>query len=228
MDRLRNELDRNKMTIIVALPANSPEMARSAERNGAHAIKTHINMVHRASKVRFGSLEEERSALTEILQTVQIPVGLVPGASLDVSPEDIRILAAMGFDFYDMFCQFMRPQLFKVPGISVMGAVDSSYDLPTIMALGRPPLQMIEIAIIPSSGYGERLSIVDLVRYREVAAQLQVPAIIPSQRTLTAEDVPYLYETGAKALLIGVLSTGTEPDVLAEQIAAFRDAVERL
>ncbi len=228
MDRLLNELNKNKMTIIVALPANSVDMAKMAEKSGAHAVKTHLNMVHRASKVQFGTLEQEGEVLRQILDALSIPVGIVPGATLDVTPEELGVLAEMGFDFYDMFCHFVRPQLFEVPGISVMGAVDSSFDLPTIWALGRPPIQMMEIAIVPSSGYGEKLSIVDLAKYRLVIEQLKVPAIIPSQRTLTPDDVPHLYESGAKALLIGVLSTGTDPDGLARQTAAFREAVEKL
>ncbi len=228
MDRLLNELNSNKMTVIVALPANSVEMAQAAQKSGAHAIKVHLNMVHRASKVRFGSITQERAALDQILAVVDIPVGVVPGATLDVGPEDLRTLANMGFDFYDMFCHFMRPQLFEVSGISVMGAVDSSFDLQTIVAMSRPPIQMLEIAIVPGTGYGEKLSVVDLAKYRQVIDLMKVPAIIPSQRSITPADVPYLYETGAKALLIGVLSTGTDPDGLARQTTAFREAVERL
>lgn len=228
MNRLVNELESNKMTIIVALPANSVNLAKAAQKSGAHAVKTHLNMVHRASKVQFGTLAQEHGTLEQILSAVDIPVGVVPGATLDVGPDDLVALAEMGFDFYDMFCQFMRPQLFDVPGISVMGAVDSSYDLTTIGALAQPPIQMMEIAIIPSTGYGDVLSVVDLAKYRQVIGHMNVPAIIPSQRTLTPADVPYLHETGAKALLIGVLSTGTDPDGLARQTAAFREAVERL
>jgi hypothetical protein len=228
MNRLVNELHVNDLTLLVALPANSVKMAKAAQDNGAHAIKTHLNMVHRASKVEFGTLEQERDVLARIVQAVEIPVGVVPGASLDVAPEDVGKLGEMGFDFYDMFYNFIRPQLAAVPGISMMVAVDSSCDLPMICALGRPPVQMMEIAVIPSSGYGARLSIADLARYRQITEQLKVPAIIPSQRALGPKDVPYLYETGAKALMIGVLSTGTDPDELARQTAAFREAVERL
>lgn len=228
MNRLLNELQKNKMTIIVALPANSVELAKAAQKSGAHAAKTHLNMVHRASKVQFGSLSQERKGLQEILGVADIPMGIVPGATLDVSPEELRELSSMGFDFYDIFCHFMRPQLLEVQGISVMGAVDSSFDIPTIGNLARPPIEMMEIAIIPSTGYGEKLSVVDLARYRQVIEHMHVPAIIPSQRALTPADVPYLYETGAKALLIGVLSVGTDPDSLAHQTSAFREAVEKL
>jgi len=228
MDKLVNLINTKKMTIIVALPANSVEMAIAAANNGAHAIKTHIRMTHRASKVEFGTLEQERDSLTNILQAVDLPVGIVPGATLDVSKKDIEEIADMDFDFYDMFTTFIRPQLFEVGNISVMGAVDSSFDIDAIAALSKNPIQMMEIAIIPASGYGAPLSIVDLVNYRQTIERMEIPAIIPSQRTLTPEDVPYLYETGAKALLIGVLSTGTDLDILARQTAAFRNAVEKL
>lgn len=228
MDRLVNTIQNSKMSIIVALPMNSVEMAVAAEKNGADAIKTHIRMTHRASKVEFGTLEQEGSKLKEIIEAVTVPVGIVPGATLDVSTEDIKALVDMKFDFYDMFVTFIRPQLYEVDGISIMGAVDSSFDFDTIESLSRKPIQMMELAIIPSTGYGEPLSVVDLTRYRQAISRMNVPAVIPSQRTLTPNDVPYLYEVGARALLIGVLSTGTDKEELARQTAAFRNAVDNL
>lgn len=228
MDKLLGTIKKSKMSIIVALPANSVDMAVAAEKNGADAIKTHIRMTHRASKVKFGTLEQERSALGEIIDAVNIPVGIVPGATLDVSPDDLQDIVDMGFDFYDMFTTFIRPQLFEVEGISVMGAVDSSFDLDTIGVLSKKPIQMMELAIIPSTGYGDLLSAVDLAKYRQAIARMGVPAVIPSQRSLTPADVPYIYDTGARALLIGVLSTGTDVDALASQTAAFREAVDKL
>jgi hypothetical protein len=185
-------------------------------------------MTHRASHVRFGTLEEEHSVLTGILEQATIPVGIVPGASLDVPPDLIAELAEMGFDFFDMFARFMTPQLLKVPGISTMTAVDSSIDWPTIGALSDAGVQMMEGAIIPSSGYGERLSIVDLARYRMLRQRVSVPLIIPSQRTLIPSDIASLHATGVEAVMIGVLSTGTEPEELGPQVAAFRNAIDQL
>ena len=228
MDRLLNLLRSNKMTLLVALPANSVALAEAAERNGAHALKTHINMTHKASHVRFGTLDEEQEVLTAILQRVKVPVGIVPGASLDVDAAMIARLAEMGFDFFDMFAHFMTPQLFAVPGISRMAAVDSSFDWKTIDELTKRDVQMLEGAIIPSAGYGERLSIVDLARYRLLRAKTHVPLIIPSQRSLMPEDVRSLHDTGAEAVMIGVLSTGTKPEELGPQVAAFREAIEKL
>lgn len=229
MDRLLQQLKSQRLSLIVACPANSLELALAAERSGAHAIKVHINMTHRASKVVFGTLDQERPVLEEILGRVRVPVGIVPGASLAVGPADIEALAGMGFDFFDMFAHFIRPQLLAVPGISRMAAVDSSFDWPTIEELTRSPgVQMLEGAIIPTSGYGERLSIVDLARYRLLRAHCHVPLVIPSQRTLIPDDVPALAEAGVDAIMIGVLSTGREPDELARQVAAFRQAIETL
>jgi len=229
MDRLLNELRARRLSLIVACPANSLEMALAAERSGAHAIKLHINMTHRASKVVFGTLAQERPVLEEILARVKVPVGIVPGASLSVGPADVAELARMGFDFFDMFAHLMVPQLLSVPGISSMAAVDSTFAWDTIDELTRTQgLQMLEGAIVPQSGYGDRLSIVDLARYRLLRAHCHIPLVIPSQRTLIPEDVPALADTGANAIMIGVLSTGTEPGGLERQVAAFREAIEKL
>lgn len=228
VDILLNHLMKNKMTIIVAIPQNTVELAVAAEENGADAIKVHINMTHRASKVEFGSLEDERPILSEIISTCSIPVGIVPGANLDISTELITELAEMGFDFFDMFARFITPELMGVPGISRMAAVDSSIDWDTISQLGAEGTQMVEGAIIPSSGYGERLSILDLAQYRLLREATNLPLIIPSQRTLKPSDIPYLFDIGIEAVLLGVLSTGTEAVQLGSQIAAFRKAIDKL
>jgi hypothetical protein len=228
VDRLLNLLRGNKMTLLVALPANSLALAEAAERHGAHALKTHINMTHKASHVRFGTLDEEQDVLNAILQRVKVPVGIVPGASLDVTPALITRLAGMGMDFFDMFAHFVTPQLFEVPGISRMAAVDSSFDWATIDELTTRDVEMIEGATIPSTGYGERLSIVDLARYRMLRARVHVPLIIPSQRSLVPDDIRRLHDTGAEAVMIGVLSTGTTPEELGPQVSAFREAIEKL
>ena len=228
MNRLLNSLKTNKMTIIVALPLNSVEMATAAEANGAQAIKTHLNMTHRASRVNFGSLEDERQVLAEILASVAIPVGIVPGASLDVGPELIAELAEMGFDYFDIFAHFMRPELLKVPGISRMAAVDSSMDFQLIAELASSEIEMMEGAIIAPEGYGAELSAVDLARYRILRKHVSIPLIIPSQRTIKPQDIPSLYEIGVEAVLVGVLSTGKDAGQLSRQVAAFREAVEKL
>lgn len=228
MNKLLNTLKTNPMTIIVATPLNSVEMARAAEANGAHAIKTHINMTHRASQVTFGTLEEERPVLTEIIHSVNIPVGIVPGASLDVGLEMIIELAEMGFDFFDMFAHFMKPELFQAPGISRMAAVDSSMDLETVGELSNLGVEMLEGAIISPEGYGAELSIVDLARYRILRKHVSIPLIIPSQRTLKPENISSLYDLGVEGVLVGVLSTGKDADQLARQVAAFREAAEKL
>jgi len=228
MDQLLNQLKTQKMTIIVAIPMNSVELALAAQENGADAIKVHINMIHRASKVEFGSLEDERQVLSEILAACRIPVGIVPGASLDVSTGLITELATMGFDFFDMFARFMTPELLDVPGISRMAAVDSTIDWSTISEIGKEGIQMLEGAIIPSTGYGERLSIIDLAQYRLLRKATTLPLIIPSQRTLVPSDIPLLFDVGVQAVLLGVLSTGSEATQLGQQIAFFRNAIDKL
>jgi hypothetical protein len=106
--------------------------------------------------------------------------------------------------------------------------VDSSFDWTTIDELTKHEVQMLEGAIVPSSGYGERLSIVDLARYRILRDKVHVPLIIPSQRSLVPEDISSLHDAGAEAVMIGVLSTGTTPEELGPQVAAFREAIEKL
>jgi len=227
MSRFLQLLEGGRFGLIVALPANSVEMARAAEEGGADAIKVHLNITHRATKRTFGSLEAERAVLEEILEAVKIPVGLVPAAE-KVDRDEITAAAAMPFDFVDMFAHFMPAWLLGVGTWSRMAAADASFNEELLRGLGQVPgIHMAELALIPPEGYGQPLNVRDLALYRRAVEAFGKPAIIPSQRRLEPADVPALRATGAAGLMIGVLSVGEDPKEIYEMTRAFREAIER-
>ena len=227
MSRFLQLVEGGRFGLIVALPANSVEMARAAEDGGADAIKVHLNITHRATRRKFGSLDAERPVLEEILQSVRIPVGLVPAAE-GADRDEIARAAEMPFDFVDMFAHFMPSWLLTLGTWGRMAAADSTFTPELLRGLGRiPGLHMAELALIPQDGYGQPLSVRDLALSRSAVEALGKPAIIPSQRRLEPSDVPALRATGAAGVMIGVLSVGEDPKEIYEMTRAFREAIDR-
>ena len=55
---LSQVLAERKMTLIMSMPVNEPEVMQAALDAGADVVKVHVNLLHRASGNSFGTLEE--------------------------------------------------------------------------------------------------------------------------------------------------------------------------
>ncbi len=214
--------------LIVSLPRNDVELARAAAAGGAGALKVHINVHHEASGTHFGSLDEERGRLEEIL-ALGLPTGIVPGAG-DRLPirEEMEALAGMGVDFFDLYVRDTPAWLVGFSGMTRAIAISSPAQaemLPELKALG---FQMIEAAIIPHQGYGRPLCVDDLVGYRRVRAATDLPIIVPSQRALAPRDASLLVgEIGMNAIMIGAVVTGREAGSLRAATERFAEEMAR-
>ena len=75
-------LSDRKFTLVVSLPANDLNLAKAALEGGADAVKVHCNVWHRASGHTFGTFEENKDFLKDLISLCgDVPVGLVPGTS---------------------------------------------------------------------------------------------------------------------------------------------------
>ncbi|PJB63418.1 MAG: hypothetical protein CO095_16530, partial [Armatimonadetes bacterium CG_4_9_14_3_um_filter_58_7] len=78
MNQFLRKCRTDRISLIVSLPANSPELAIAAIAGGAECLKVHIRVHHDASGTHFGSLEDERGNLESILSVAgTVPVGIV-------------------------------------------------------------------------------------------------------------------------------------------------------
>lgn len=230
MARLLQTLRTKKMSLLVAVPENSVDMAKAAEAGGADAIKTHLKMVHRASGVRFGTLAEERPVLEEILKAVKIPVGIVPGAEDGTSPDELTELRQMGIDFIDMFVHFTPTYMLTEPSMGRMVAVNGDYGPEYLYGINRlANVDMIEAAIMPKESYGQPLTFNDVVQYAAIAGRLpDKPIIVPSQKALKPHDTEVLAQTGVRSIMIGVLSTGGSFHEVEKATREFRRVIDSL
>lgn len=227
MRSLRLLLAEKPLSLIVSLPANEIELAKAAVENGADAVKVHLNVAHRASGNSFGSLDEQRAFFEQLVDVCPGPVGVVPGGGVDqVKQEELSELDEMGINYFSIYSHHMPTHMLEVP-MEKTAAMDSSYTLDAVRALNQTALDAFEASVIPGEAYGTALTFHDLLKYRLIVDALKIPVIVPSQRKITAQDIPHLGETGIRAVMIGAVVTGHSTETLAAATAEFRQAIDR-
>lgn len=217
----------NNMTLILSLPVNDPALARAAVVGGADMVKTHIHLKHQASGTGFGSLEEERQALLSILETVDIPVGLVIGAAETADEMEMDEVESMGFAYIDAYAHHLPAWMMARSRLPHMVAVEERYiDLiPQFENLG---MDMVEAAVVPHQEYGLPLNLYDLGVYGYICEITDLPVIVPTQKAIRPDEVTMLADAGISALMIGAIVTGSTPDSIEKVTAEYRQAIDKL
>ncbi|MHB9026948.1 MAG: hypothetical protein ACYC7E_22665 [Armatimonadota bacterium] len=213
-------------TLIMSLPANDPELARAALNGGADALKVHIRVHHEASGTHFGSFEEERGNLENILDLFDGPVGIVAGAEDPATPQEMGALRALGIDFFDLYASHMPAWMWQIAGMGKAVALESTYTIHQAIALENLGADMLEVAIIPHEGYGKRLSVADMAAYRDLHDTVDIPLIVPTQRAIHPEEATLITgDCGIEALMIGAIVTGKTPKEVEKAVSDFKKAI---
>jgi len=228
MSRLIELMNRNILTLIVSLPENSPELAMAAVEAGADALKVHINIKHRAAGTKFGSLDDERAALQEILDVADVPVGIVPGEKDVPGESEMKKLADMGFDFFDIKLKCLPEWMMKMKGLGRIVALEKDYAFDELMNINSVGADGVEAAIVSASEYGRELNVSDLQGYISVAISSKVPVVVPTQKAIRPSEVPIISDTGVKALMIGAVVTGKTVSSLKKATREYRIAIDDL
>lgn len=222
----------NKFTLVASLPSNSLEMAKAALDGGAQAIKVHANVWHRASGHTFGTYAENREFLRELIALCgNTPVGLVPGgADAFISREERLELEEMGLGFFSSYVAHLPCHMMESSKLTKMAAIDSTYNQNTLDAVKRSSIDVLECSVQPGELYGTDLNYADILKYSDIVHKTEKPCLIPTQKKIEPSEVKHLHEAGCKAVMIGAIVMGKEPN--AEQVKAacaqFRQAIERL
>lgn len=226
MSKLLSLLSR-RFGLMVSLPRNEPALAVAAVESGASSLKVHINCHHFASGTTFGNWREEKPRILEILQSVDVPVGIVTGEETQPSVEDLTDIQSQSLDFWDLFAKFTPPAHLKLR-MGRMVAVDSSWTPELMRALSDLGVQVIEGSVIPKTEYRTPLNLVDLATYLRLCQASQMPVLIPTQKAVKPEEIGFLRKVGAAGLTIGAVITGLEESSLREATRACAEAIERL
>lgn len=225
MNQLHTQLTHNDWTLLVSLPRNDIELARAALRGGAQGLKVHVNVEHFASGTRFGSWEEEREVLAQIVAIARhegASVGVVPGADGNfASPADFHGLAEIGIDYFDAYPADCPAWALSQTDLSVMMAAFHGFDLDEFAGMENLGMTLCEASILGHDDYGKTLTARDIARYAQLVSALNVPVIVPSQKKIEPGDVAALRSSGARGLLIGAIVTGRDADSIEATARSF-------
>lgn len=222
-------LNSRPLTLIMSLPGNEPDLAAAALDAGADVLKVHINVEHKASGLKMGSLEEERARLERIIGLAgerKTPVGIVPGAFPGALGPGLRELEIMGFDFYSIYAHELGAHALTDTSMASMVAADCTYRRDEFEAMACAPFDIIEASVVEGEGYGKPLSWRDLLHYRNIADWTGKPVVVPTQRRIVVGDLPALRWSGIRGLMLGAVVTGRDASTVYDMVGEFRRAID--
>ncbi|WKL04796.1 hypothetical protein Q0F98_19155 [Paenibacillus amylolyticus] len=229
MGKFKELLERKPLSLVVSLPENDIGLARAAMEEGADALKVHYNVGHRASGNHFGPLDMYAEVFQAIRSEFGGPLGVVPSGSIDgAQREDVEGLSGLGFDFYSIYAHHLPSFMLNDLGLAPTFAINEEYDASLVTSAAYFGFTALEASIVPGKEYGTPLSFMDVLKYRRLVLQAQVPVLVPSQRKLVPADVRVLRDTGVKAIMLGAVVTGNTEDQLRRAVNEFRNAVDSL
>ncbi len=225
---LINTLNRKKITLIVSLPENNLEFAEAALLAGADVLKIHINVEHRASKTKFGSLKEELEIIKKMVtlcKQYNKPIGIVAGGNDKIPMDEIKGIIEEGFNFISLYDKHMNPLIFN-EDIYKMVAIDDNYRLEYVQAYDSLPIDVLECSIMDPSTYGNELTVREILQYKSIRSSTFKPIVVPTQRKITPEQALILQEIGINGIMIGAIVTGKTKDSIYESTLKFRRAID--
>lgn len=229
MGLLEQNLNENKMTLIVSLPENRFDLAKAAIQAGVDSIKLHVNVHHRASGNVFEAVESYVEVFRRIRDEFSGPLGIVPGGSFeDIRKSEMERLLALGFNFYSIYAHDMPSWMLGLDKIEKTFAISSDYSLTSICNVKHLGITALEASIIPGEEYGTPLTFKDVIAYNWLTQHVDVPVLVPSQRKLVPSDIPILTKAGVKAIMLGAIVIGNTEESIQQAISSFRNAIDSL
>jgi len=225
MSKIKQLLDKKKFLVVVSLPKNDPALARAAFDAGAHAVKVHTNVTHKASGTFFGSWKEERAVISRIIKNAKGPVGIMPGSAIVPSLDEMKEASDLGIDFLDIYDFDMPAWMLKL-NMGKMVAAGHEFTIKRVQALEKLGMDFLEASVVPSELYRTTLKVKDLENYSLLASAVKKPVLVPTQKKIEPSEITLLKKTGVKGLVLGTIAIGATPESFAERIPLFLDAAK--
>jgi len=215
MSKLISLIKKGTMTLIVSLPDNSAELAKAAEDGGADAIMVPID-----------PLVKDKKQLISIIGSARVPVGAK--LSTDISEAEVKGLQKLGVDFFDFDFYSAPAWLLKMKDAGKIASLDSKYIVDDLTRLSEKPIDGIDAAIVPNESFGKDLTVGDLQQYITICLSTGLPVIVSTQKLVRVSEVPILWDTGAKAIILTDIVTGNSAKSIQAVTKEFKAAAEAL
>lgn len=218
--QLRSARQRGELVLIASLPSHDLAYAEAAVRGGAHALKLHFGLTHRASGQVAPTLRQCQPLIAQIRQIApNLPLGAVLGETAQAVSQDLELARDLGLDFISGYVQALPAEV-QSSGLEVLLAFDDQ--TPPLWAAQLPAGVMLEASVTPHAQYAEPLTAADVLRYRTLRAATTAPLIVPTQKRVTPADAALLFEYGVDALMYGVIVTGEQAEGFERLARAYR------
>jgi hypothetical protein len=226
---LTEMIQKKKMTLIVSLPENRLDLAKAAIRAGVDAVKLHVNVEHRASGTRFGSVEAYKDVFRNIRNEFSGPLGIVPGGTFeDINQTEMKQLIDLGFTYYSIYAHHQPSWMLGLEKIEKTFAISSDYNIASIGKVQHLGVSALEASIVRSEEYGTPLTFMDVLAYNRLVQNVDIPVLVPSQRKLVPSDIPILVRAGVKAVMLGAVVIGHTEASIQTQVQSFREKIDSL
>ncbi|MFH1576517.1 MAG: hypothetical protein ABID35_03150 [Candidatus Margulisiibacteriota bacterium] len=222
MPKLVELLQKNKLTLIAALPNNDLELARAAIAGGADALQLHLNVRG------VGDYNSEKVNLAKILGIASIPVGMMPGSKKQASRKEMQEIVKMGIDFVNLKRDNLPDYYSELKGVSKVLGLGNRFTIDLVLGIGEHGADALDAAIIPAAEQGKDLVIGDLQNYISIVISAGIPVIIPTQRSIRPSEVAIVSDTDARGLLLTPVVLGTTAKHIEKNVREFRVAVDDL
>ncbi|OLV16932.1 hypothetical protein [Deinococcus marmoris] len=217
---IRAAREQGELALIASLPHNDLAYAQAALRGGAHALKVHFGLTHRASGQVAPTLHEQRELIPRLRDLApEVPLGAVLGSDAAQVEESLDLAVELGIDFVSGYAHALPASVFDMD-VEVLLAFDDQTPLDWAAAL--PHRAMLEASVVPHTQYGEPLTAADLLLLGKLRAATSAPLIVPTQKRLTVVDLRLLQRLGVDALMYGVIMTGETAEGFEQVARQFR------
>lgn len=221
-------LNQKRPALIASLPGNRLDLAKAAVECGADVLKVHMNVEHRASGLHFGTFEEEKDILRQILSVANGPCGIVAGNSVKDVERDYLQAFELGFEFISLYASATPLSVLCTPGLVKMIALAHDYTLEQVHSLSSIGADVLEASVMRPETYGQRLTATELMEYSAICRESSLPVVIPTQRAILPDEVEQLAACGAAGVMVGAVVTGSQEDGFRRSVSAFRNALDKL
>ena len=213
MSKLVSLLSKEPLTLIVRIAGDSVEMARAAEESGADAVCVDFS--------------GDKDIVKKIIGSVKIPVGISVKDNI-LTEADIKYFQKLRIDFMDAPMGNIPESALKPGGFGRILGLGPDFDALDLTGLSDRPIDGLDAAITLEEEWGKDLTVGDLQHLITIAMSTTLPVIVPTQKTIRASEVPIIWDTGAKGIMIGETITGETSASLKAVTCEFRSAIEAL
>jgi hypothetical protein len=216
VSKLIELLKKQPMTLIVNLSESSVASAKSAEKSGADALTIRIDS------------SKEKSDIINIVKSVKIPVGVMIEDDAFVMESQMKALMKLHFDYFGTSVMVIRDWMLGLDGFGKVARLNQNYDLDDLTSLSDRPIDAINAAIMTKDEIGKDLTVGDLQRYINICLSTKLPVIVPTQKLIRASEIPIIWDTGAKGILMDEKIIGNKLGTFSSAIKEFRAAIDSL